>query len=294
MTKVPTLVCLAASLAASAADCTFMQLDCTGMLTPPGFMRNFGTDAAAQQKCCEACANNVDCGVAVLATDQVPFVRIACTHAHAHTHTRTLPTLSELSAMAVATHHTATLHATVQLHGRSRHSPRLQATTVIRINKVTLTSTASHPPTRQPGWRLHAQAQEHDMRPAPIKPTWLPACRTSPSITSTHCAHVATRTTTAASASCAQVDADVQHVREHRDDALQLFWELRLRGLPLACQVRVGRLRLVRRPPPHWFTPTGADTHDCTHAQTSEHGQHHIGSLSLAPQIWMCRLHPMN
>jgi hypothetical protein len=121
------------------------------MLTPPGFMRNFGTDAAAQQKCCDACANNADCGVAVLATDQVPFVRIACTHAHAHTHTRTLPTLSELSAMAVATHHTATLHATEQLHGPSRHSPRLQAITVIRINKGTLTSTASRPPTRNQG-----------------------------------------------------------------------------------------------------------------------------------------------
>eukprot|EP01051_Picozoa_sp_SAG22_P011968 SAG22_NODE_1201_length_5182_cov_3.788904_5_plen_237_part_00 len=61
----------AAAAAATAAPCNFTQgLDCSGIVTPPGFMRNFGTGAAARQKCCDACARSAACAVAVLAEDQ--------------------------------------------------------------------------------------------------------------------------------------------------------------------------------------------------------------------------------
>ena len=53
------------------ASCAFLvNTDCTGLVTPPGYLRNFGADAAAQQKCCDLCANNTACATAVLATDQ--------------------------------------------------------------------------------------------------------------------------------------------------------------------------------------------------------------------------------
>ena len=47
------------------------ETDCTGLLSPPGFMRNWGTGPAEQQACCQACANSTECAFAVLATDQV-------------------------------------------------------------------------------------------------------------------------------------------------------------------------------------------------------------------------------
>jgi|EP01047_Picozoa_sp_COSAG01_P031317 hypothetical protein len=53
-----------------APKCTFQPMDCTDNLTPPGFLRSWGTDLAAQQRCCSMCANNTACAVAVLATDQ--------------------------------------------------------------------------------------------------------------------------------------------------------------------------------------------------------------------------------
>eukprot|EP01043_Picozoa_sp_COSAG02_P014418 COSAG02_NODE_594_length_19849_cov_323.373114_13_plen_174_part_00 len=52
------------------AACSFAPMDCTHDINPPGFMRNWGVDAAAQQRCCQACANNTGCAIAVLATDQ--------------------------------------------------------------------------------------------------------------------------------------------------------------------------------------------------------------------------------
>eukprot|EP00035_Acanthoeca_spectabilis_P015689 m.315705 g.315705 ORF g.315705 m.315705 type:complete len:244 (+) comp16413_c0_seq35:2843-3574(+) len=39
-------------------------------MTPPGFLRNWGTGPAAEQLCCELCANHSGCATAVLATDQ--------------------------------------------------------------------------------------------------------------------------------------------------------------------------------------------------------------------------------
>ena len=66
----PTAAATAAT-ALPAAACNFTQsLDCHGLVTPPGFMRNYGTDAAAQQKCCAACARSTACATAVLALDQ--------------------------------------------------------------------------------------------------------------------------------------------------------------------------------------------------------------------------------
>lgn len=67
--------CLAAlaalTVVASANNCTFIQgQDCTDLLTPPGFIRNFGTGPAAEQACCDLCAGNPKCYTAVLATDQ--------------------------------------------------------------------------------------------------------------------------------------------------------------------------------------------------------------------------------
>ena len=59
----------AESITAGAA-CSFEPMDCTNNINPPGFMRNWGVDAAAQQRCCQACANNTACAIAVLATDQ--------------------------------------------------------------------------------------------------------------------------------------------------------------------------------------------------------------------------------
>eukprot|EP01046_Picozoa_sp_COSAG06_P053997 COSAG06_NODE_9486_length_1888_cov_6.752935_4_plen_176_part_00 len=55
---------------AAGAACSFEPMDCAGNVSPPGFMRNWGVDAAAQQRCCQACANNTACATAVLATDQ--------------------------------------------------------------------------------------------------------------------------------------------------------------------------------------------------------------------------------
>jgi len=55
----------------SQTACSFTAgTDCSGLVTPPGFMRNWGTGAAAQQACCDRCANNTLCAAAVLATDQ--------------------------------------------------------------------------------------------------------------------------------------------------------------------------------------------------------------------------------
>lgn len=68
---VPMAAVLFGALGSLAAPCTFVPMDCTGLITPPGFMRDWGIDAAAQQKCCDMCANNSACAVAVLATDQV-------------------------------------------------------------------------------------------------------------------------------------------------------------------------------------------------------------------------------
>ena len=56
---------------ASGSGCTFHSgVDCTEVMTPPGFLRHFGTDVAAQLKCCALCSANRGCAVAVLALDQ--------------------------------------------------------------------------------------------------------------------------------------------------------------------------------------------------------------------------------
>ena len=56
---------------ASGTGCTFHSgVDCTEVMTPPGFLRHFGTDVAAQLKCCDLCSANRGCAVAVLALDQ--------------------------------------------------------------------------------------------------------------------------------------------------------------------------------------------------------------------------------
>lgn len=53
-----------------ASSCVFSHMDCDGMVTPPGFIRDFGTDDTAQQSCCAECAKNPACEKAVLALDQ--------------------------------------------------------------------------------------------------------------------------------------------------------------------------------------------------------------------------------
>ena len=59
------------ALPAPSSSCQFLpHRDCTGLVTPPGFIRNFGSDAAAQARCCTLCANHSQCATAVLATDQ--------------------------------------------------------------------------------------------------------------------------------------------------------------------------------------------------------------------------------
>lgn len=58
---------VALTVVVSANNCTFIQgQDCTDVITPPGFIRNFSTGPAAELACCELCRANPECYTAVL------------------------------------------------------------------------------------------------------------------------------------------------------------------------------------------------------------------------------------
>ena len=74
----------------AAPNCTWIPAtDCTGLVTPPGFLRDWGIATAAQKRCCDLCQNHTECSTAVLALDQggVCMLKPAdttCSHGHAN------------------------------------------------------------------------------------------------------------------------------------------------------------------------------------------------------------------